>query len=182
MVNREGRGMIMANSEKPKQKMEFTIIRDNPTAGHKGFGIGSISLENVSPVLVDVQEETASVEIGALHARSKTERGVKFTTDREDSSGGKPYWLVWVAIDYNEDGPYFAGVTAAEMVINREKRRGYKSLPEHVNLLDKALKRHIIVDKMDSRSKKVLAEFLNEQNPELWARSSELQEALQASS
>lgn len=170
--------MIMANGEKPKPKMEFTIIRDNPTAGHKGFGIGSISLENVSPIIIDVEEELAQIEIGALHARSKTERGVKFTPNREDSAGGKPYWLVWVAIDYKEEGPYFAGVTAAEMVVNREKRRGYKNLPEHVNLLDKALKRHVIVDKMDDRSKKVLAEFLLEQNPELWERSPELQEAL----
>ena len=161
-----------------KGKMDFTIIKNDPTDGHKGFGIGSISLENVSPVIVDIEEGVARIEIGAMHARSDTERGVKFTTNREDSEGGKPYWLVWVAIDYKEDGPYYAGVTAAEMVVNREKRRGYKNLPEHVNLLDKALKRHVIVDKMDDRSKKVLAEFLQEQNPELWERSHQLQEAL----
>jgi hypothetical protein len=163
----------MANEEKAKQKMGFTIIKNDPTDGHKGFGIGSLSLENVSPVIIDIEEGTASVEIGAMHARSDVERGIKFTTDRADSEGGKPYWLVWVTIDHKADGPYYAGVTACEMVVNREKRRGYKILADHVNRMDKSMKRHIIVEHMDARSKKVLASFLEELNPDLWARSEE---------
>ncbi|MFJ7920621.1 YwhD family protein [Lysinibacillus fusiformis] len=163
----------MANEEKPKQKMGFTIIKNDPTDGHKGFGIGSLSLENVSPVILDVEEGTASVEIGAMHARSDVERGIKFTTDRADSEGGKPYWLVWVTIDHKEDGPYYAGITACEMVVNREKRRGYKILADHVNKMDKSMKRHMIVEHMDTPSKKVLATFLEQLNPDLWERSSE---------
>ncbi|WP_431811528.1 YwhD family protein [Lysinibacillus sp. FW12] len=163
----------MANEEKPKQKMGFTIIKNDPTDGHKGFGIGSLSLENVSPVIIDVEEGTASVEIGAMHARSDVERGIKFTVDRADSEGGKPYWLVWVTIDHKEDGPYYAGVTACEMVVNREKRRGYKILADHVNKMDKSMKRQIIVEHMDAPSKKVLATFLKQLNPELWKRSEE---------
>lgn len=163
----------MTNEEKPKRKMGFTIIKNDPTDGHKGFGIGSLSLENVSPVIVDVEEGTASVEIGAMHARSDVERGIKFTMDRADSEGGKPYWLVWVTIDHKENGPYYAGVTACEMVVNREKRRGYKILADHVNKMDKSMKRHIIVEHMDAPSKKVLASFLKQLNPELWERSEE---------
>jgi len=163
----------MANEEKPKQKMGFTIIKNDPTDGHKGFGIGSLSLENVSPVIIDIEEGRASVEIGAMHARSDIERGIKFTTDRADSEGGKPYWLVWVTIDHKADGPYYAGVTACEMVVNREKRRGYKILADHVNKMDKSMKRQILVDHMDEASKKVLASFLEELNPELWERSEE---------
>jgi len=163
----------MANEEKPKQKMGFTIIKNDPTQGQKGFGIGSLSLENVSPVIIDIEEGTASVEIGAMHARSDVERGIKFTTDRADSEGGKPYWLVWVTIDHKEDGPYYAGITACEMVVNREKRRGYKILADHVNKMDKSMKRHIIVEHMDIPSKKVLATFLEQLNPDLWERSSE---------
>ena len=60
----------MANEEKPKTKLGFTIIKDDPTDGHKGFGIGSLSLENVSPVIIDVEEGVATIEIGAMHARS----------------------------------------------------------------------------------------------------------------
>ncbi|WP_102693140.1 YwhD family protein [Rummeliibacillus pycnus] len=160
----------MANEEKSK-KMEFTIIKNNPTDGHKGFGIGSLSLENVSPVVIDINEKTAEVDIGAMHARSAVERGIKFTTDRSDSEGGKPYWLVWVTIEQKPEGAYYAGVTACEMVINREKRRGYKILADHVNKMDKSMKRHIIVDHMDESSKKVLGEFLKNFNEEMWQHS-----------
>lgn len=161
----------MTNEQKSKQKMGFTIIKNDPTDGHKGFGIGSLSLENVSPVIIDVAEGTAMVEIGAMHAKSDVERGIKFTMNREDSAGGKDYWLVWVTIDHKEDGAYFAGVAACEMVVNREKRRGYKILADHVNKMDKSMKRHIIVDHMDARSKGILAEFLQSHNEEMWNRS-----------
>ncbi|GEL04798.1 MULTISPECIES: YwhD family protein [Rummeliibacillus] len=161
----------MANEQQPK-KMEFTIIKNNPTDGHKGFGIGSITLENVSPVIIDVNEKTAEVDIGAMHARSAVEKGIKFTTDRKDSEGGKPYWLVWVTIEQKENGPYYAGVTACEMVVNREKRRGYKILAEHVNKMDKSMKRNIMIDEMDTTSKQVLGEFLKNFNEEMWKNSS----------
>lgn len=163
----------MTNEEKPKQKMGFTIIKNDPTDGHGGFGIGSLSLENVSPVIIDIEEGTAVVDIGAMHAKSEVERGIKFTVNREDSEGGKPYWLVWVTIDHKEDGPYFAGVAACEMVVNREKKRGYKILADHVNKMDKSMKRHILVEHMDDRSKQVLADFLRTHNIQMWERSQE---------
>lgn len=160
----------MTNEEKPK-KMEFTIIKNKPTDGHKGFGIGSLSLENVSPVIIDIEEKTAEVDIGAMHARSAVEKGIKFTTDRADSEGGKPYWLVWVTIEQKPEGAYYAGVTACEMVVNREKRRGYKILADHVNKMDKSMKRHIIVEHMDDSSKHVLGEYLKNFNPDMWENS-----------
>ncbi|HWL22855.1 MAG TPA: YwhD family protein [Ureibacillus sp.] len=161
----------MTSEEKPKQKIGFTIIKNDPTDGHKGFGIGSLSLENVTPLFIDIEEKNAFIDIGAMHAKSAVEKGIKFTTDRADSEGGKPYWLVWVTIDFKEDGPYYAGVTACEMVVNREKRRGYKILADHVNKMDKSMKRRILVDFMDDESKKVLAEFLQIHNKEMWVRS-----------
>lgn len=86
---------------------------------------------------------------------------------------GKPYWIVWVTVERGEDGPYYAGVTACEMTVDREARRGYKLLPEHVNRLDKSLKRHIIVDHMDDKSKQVLADFLKGHDIDMWNRSSD---------
>ncbi|WP_187959459.1 YwhD family protein, partial [Bacillus mojavensis] len=47
------------------------------------------------------------------------------------------------------------------------------SLPEHVNLMDKSMKRKIIVDKMDDSSKRVLGEFLKKHDQGLWDRSSD---------
>lgn len=156
-----------------KKKMQFNIIKDNPTDGHKGFGIGSVSLENISPVIIDVQAKEASIEIGAMHARSAVEKGIKFLKNKEEVPNGKPYWIVWVAIERKEDGPYYAGVTACEMTVNRSIRRGYKSLPEHVNNLDKAMKRKIITSHMDDSSKEVLRKFLENHDAEMWERSAE---------
>jgi hypothetical protein len=163
-----------------KKNIGFNIIKSDPTDGHGGFGVGTLSLDNVSPVIVDAAEGTASIEIGALHARSPIEKRIKFTKDRKDSEGGKLYWLIWVTIDRKDDGPYYAGVTACEMIVNPEKRRGYKSMPEHVNNMDKSMKRKIIVEQMDERSKKTLAEFLKNHDEGMWDRSeAELKEKLE---
>jgi hypothetical protein len=160
--------------EKKKKTIGFNIIKNDPTDGHGGFGAGgALSLENISPVIVDTEAGEAFVDIGAMHARSVVEKGIKFTPNREDSPDSKLYWLVWVTIDRLENGPYYAGVTGCEMRVNREIRRGYKSLPEHVNYMDKSMKRKIIVSHMDEPSKKILANFLKQHDTGMWERSSE---------
>jgi hypothetical protein len=157
--------------EENKKKLGFNIIKNDSTDGHGGFGVGALSLNNVSPVIIDVDAKTASIEIGAMHARSDVEKGIKFLPNKADVPNGKPYWIVWVTIDRKPEGPYYAGVTACEMTVDRSIRRGYKSLPEHVNNLDKSIKRKIIVEHMDPESKKVLAEFLQNHNQEFWDNS-----------
>ncbi|MGY3718102.1 YwhD family protein [Sutcliffiella cohnii] len=156
-----------------KKPIGFNIIKNDPTDGHKGFGVGALSLENVSPVFVDVEAGEAFVDIGAMHARSTVEKGIKFIPNRDEVPNPKPYWLVWVTIDRKQEGPYYAGVTACEMTVDREARRGYKSLPEHVNKMDKSMKRHIMVDFMDDRSKTILKNYLVNHEPGMWERSSE---------
>jgi hypothetical protein len=156
-----------------KKPIGFNILKNDSTSGHGGFGVGALSLENMSPVIVDVTEGTAFVEMGAMHARSVVEKGIKFLPNKEDVPNGKPYWLVWVTIERAPEGPYYAGVTACEMTVDREVRRGYKSLPEHVNKMDKSLKRHIMVDYMDGPSKKILADFLKEHDEGMWNRSAD---------
>lgn len=164
-----------------KKKPAFNIIKNDPTDGHKGFGMGALSLENVSPVIIDVQAGEAFVDVGAMHARSAIEKRIKFLPNKEDVPNGKPYWLVWVTIEQTKEGAYYAGVTACEMTVDTEIRRGYKSLPEHVNRMDKSLKRHIIVNHMDEPSKTTLANFLKSHNEELWNNSrDELKEQLGA--
>ena len=159
--------------EGKKRKVEFNIIKNDPMDGHKGFGKGALSLDNVSPVIIDVEEGEAVIDVGAMHARSVVEKGIKFLKTKEEVPNGKPYWLVWVTIDRDERGPYYAGVTACEMTVDRSIRRGYKSLPEHVNRMDKSIKRHIIVDHMDDKSKVILREFLKNHNAQLWENSTQ---------
>ncbi|SFC20817.1 YwhD family protein [Bacillus sp. OV322] len=159
--------------EQPKKKLGFNIIKNDPTEGHGGYGAGVLTLDNIAPVIIDIEAGEAAVDIGAMHARSTVERGIKFLKTKEEVPNAKPYWLVWVTIEPTQAGPMYAGVTACEMTVDREIRRGYKSLPEHVNRMDKSLKRKIIVGHMDDRSKEILATFLMNHDAGMWERSSE---------
>lgn len=159
--------------EKKKKPIGFNIIKNDPTEGHGGYGAGALSLDNISPVIIDVDANEAVVDVGAMHARSVVEKGIKFLPNKSEVPNGKPYWLVWVTIDRKQEGPYYAGVTACEMTVDRSIRRGYKSLPEHVNRMDKSLKRQIIVDHMDAKSKEILSTFLQNHNQAMWDLSSQ---------
>lgn len=155
-----------------KNSINFNIIKNDPTDGHGGFGAGSFSLDNVSPIIIDVEAGKAEIDVGAMHARSTIERGIKFLNNKEEVPNGKPYWLVWVTVEQKETGPYYAGVTACEMTVDRDIRRGYKSLPEHVNHMSRSIKGQIIVKHMDSRSKEILANFLQQHNNQMWETAS----------
>ena len=70
----------MISVEENKKKLQFNIIKSDPTDGHKGYGKGALSLDNVSPVIIDVDAGEAAIDIGAMHARSVVEKGIKFLT------------------------------------------------------------------------------------------------------
>jgi hypothetical protein len=156
-----------------KKSTGFTILKNDSTDGHGGYGVGAISLNNVSPVIIDPNEREAYIDMGALHARSKVEKGIKWGSNREDVQNGKQYWIVWVALQKGENGPFYAGLGACELVIDRDIRRGYKSMPEHVNHMDKAMKRKIVINNMDKASKQLLHDFLKSYNAEIWEQTSQ---------
>lgn len=110
-----------------------------------------------------------------MHARAQVEKGVKWINDKSEVEGeeAKEYWLCWVTTERSESGPYYAGVTACYLLVNKSIRRGYKSMPEHVNMMDKSMKHKIIIDHIGEENKKVLADFLKSHNEEMWNNSSE---------
>lgn len=167
-------------SDSNKKKNQFTIMKDDSTDGHGGYGIGAVSLENMSPIIIDPSEGEAYVDMACMHARSTVERGIKFLTDKSEVPNAKLYWIAWVTVNRNESGPFYSGVASSEMRVDREIRRGYKLLPEHVNHMDKSLKGKFIVEHMDEPSKKLLGNYLKEFNPEIWENSSDdLKKALE---
>lgn len=163
--------MDLLNNKNNKKGSSFNILGKETV--HGGYGAGTLNLDNMTPVFVDVLAKEAYVDMGAMHARSEVEKGIKFLPNKEEVPNGKPYWLVWITVDNNANGPYYAGVTACELTVDREIRRGYKSLPEHVNKMDKSLKRQIIVDHMDTPSKEALGKFLKGFNEPMYMNSSE---------
>ncbi|GGB34969.1 hypothetical protein GCM10011409_10540 [Lentibacillus populi] len=172
--------MSSDQSSKNKKSNPFTIIKDDPLDGDRGYGAGSISLENMSSVIVDPNEDRAFVDMGAMHARSEVERRVKFLPDRDAVPNGKLYWIVWVTVEKGENGPYFSGVCGSEIRVDRSIKRAYKSMPEHVTHMEKSLKGKIIVAHMDEHSKRLLRDFLVDfKGGEMWENSSdELKQAL----
>lgn len=163
-----------------KKKNSFTIIKDDSTDGHGGYGMGSISLENLSPVIVDPAENEAYVDMAAMHARSNIERRVKYMNDRSEVPNPKLYWIVWVTVDKNEQGSYYTGVAGSELLVDKPNKRAYKSMPQHVTHMEKSLKGKIVVEHMDAHSKQLLHDFLTDFNEEMWNNSTdELKDALQ---
>lgn len=161
------------SDDKPKAKQGFTILSGDSTDGHGGYGVGTINLNNLTPIFVNPESEEVFVDMGALHARSSVEKRIKFTANREDAPNPTLYWLVWVMVDSSSEGPYYAGLGACELQIDAEARRGYKSMPEHVNNMDKALKKRVVADRMDEKSKRLLKEFLINHDEGFWARASD---------
>ena len=144
---------------------------------HRGFGQGSVDMSNLSSVIIDGDE--AYIDIGAIHAKSKVEKGIKFSANKEDTPDGRLCWVVWIAVDRDTEGAYYAGVTACEMLIDTEARRGWKILADHVNKLDYALKRRFILEGLSEKEKSSLKELLIAHNAEWWERSpDELKEKL----
>jgi len=161
-------------SEEKKKKKSFTIISDDSTDGHGGFGGGSISLENMSSIIVDPEEDKAYVDMDAMHARSNIERRVKYLDDRNEVPEPRLYWIVWVTVERGEQGPYYAGVGASELLVDKKNKRAFKSMAEHVGNMEKSLKGKIIVEHMDEKSKSILKDFLeNFEEGDLWENSTE---------
>lgn len=162
----------MSFEPSPKKKQQFTILKDDSTSGHGGFGIGSISLENMSSIIVDPNEGVAYLDMNAMHARSDIERRVKYMPDKNEVPEGKLYWIAWVTTEQNDQGPYFFGVTASELRVDKPNKRAYKHLGEHVKHMEQSLKGKIVIDHMDEKSRNLLLDYLADYNAAMWENSS----------
>jgi hypothetical protein len=158
----------MDNQNQPveKKKLSLNVVSNKE---HRGFGAGTIDLSQVSCVIIDQGE--AYIDVGAMHAKSKIEKGIKFSPDKTEVPNGRPAWIVWVAVDRNESGTYYAGATSCEMLIDTEARRGWKILPDHVNRLDASLKRKYMLDNIGPEEKAALRKLLVDHNAEWWDHS-----------
>lgn len=155
------------NGQQPeKKKLSLNVVSNKE---HRGFGAGSIDLSQVSCIIIDAGE--AYIDVGAMHAKSKVEKGIKFSPNKEDTPNGRPVWVVWVAVDRNEEGSFYAGAASCEMLIDTEARRGWKVLPDHVNRLDASIKRKFMLDNVGPAEKAALRKLLIEHNAEWWDRS-----------
>ncbi|PLT43722.1 YwhD family protein [Paenibacillus sp. FSL W8-1187] len=155
-----------AQPAKGKRSLSLNVVSNKE---HRGFGAGTIDLSRVSSVIIDGGE--AYIDNGAMHAKSKVEKGIKFSPDKANVPNGRPVWIVWVAVDRDEEGSFYAGATACPMLVDTEARRGWKILAQHVNNLDYAIKRRFVLDELSPEEKAVLRELLISHNAEWWEHS-----------
>lgn len=161
--------LILEQPSLGKKPNALNIVSSN--VNHKGFGAGSIDLSSMSSLILDGDE--IYLDNGALHAKSKVEKGIKFSMDKSEVSNGRKCFIIWVAVDRNEAGQFYGGISACEMLVDTEARRGWKILADHVNRMDKALKRHVLVENLNTDEKTLLKQYLVEFNPLWWEHSSE---------
>ena len=167
-------GAAAVPEKKEKKQLSLNVVSNKE---HRGFGAGTIDLSAVSCVIIDNGE--AYIDVGAMHAKSKVEKGIKFSANKEDVPNGRLCWIVWVAVDRNEEGSYYAGATACPMLVDTEARRGWKILAQHVNNLDYAIKRRFVLGELSAEEKAALRGLLVANNAEWWERSpDELKTAL----
>ncbi|RXZ79991.1 hypothetical protein EBB07_20775 [Paenibacillaceae bacterium] len=155
-----------STEKKEKRTLAFNVVSKKE---HKGFGAGSIDLNSVSCIIIDGDE--AYIDVGAMHAKSKVEQRIKFSTDKETVPNGRRCWIVWVAVDRNESGSLYAGATACEMLIDTEARRGWKILADHVNRLDYAIKRRFMLEGLSTHERGLLKNLLVTHNEQWWENS-----------
>jgi len=158
--------MDSANDRPAKKKLSLNVVGGTT---HKGFGAGTIDLSQVSSVIIDRGE--AYIDIGAMHAKSRVERGIRFTANKEEVPNGRPVWVVWVAVDRDEHGFFYGGIASCEMLIDEEARIGWKILADHVNRMDAAIKRKVMLDNLGPAEKAALRKLLVEHNAQWWERS-----------
>ncbi|MEI7026431.1 YwhD family protein [Paenibacillus sp. y28] len=158
------------NEFKPKKSLGALNVVSKQE--HKGFGSGMLDLSNLSSMIVDGDE--AYIDLGAIHAKSKVERGCKFTTNKAEVPDGRRCWIVWVEIGRDDEGQaYYAGLTTCEMLVDSEKRLIWKILPEHVQKMEWALKHRYVVEDLNEKEKEALRTRLAEYKPEWWERTPE---------
>ncbi len=141
-----------------KKKINFTIMSDQKK--HK-----TMDLSSIAPVIIDCTDKEVFVDMGALHARSKVERGIKFSTNPSDVPNGKAYIIVWISTSTNDAGNYIHGAGVSKMTIDAEERTGYKLLAEHVNAMDVAMKGRFSLSDMTSEERQLLQQFLESYKP-----------------
>lgn len=57
-----------------KKKIQFNILSSDSTNGDGGFGVGTLDLNNITPVIIDVEREDVFIDMEALHGRSRIEK------------------------------------------------------------------------------------------------------------
>ncbi|MBX5436015.1 MAG: YwhD family protein [Alicyclobacillaceae bacterium] len=130
------------------------------------------AMRGLSAVLVDGDE--VFVDNGAIHGKSRLERGIRFVQSREEVPHPRPVRGFWITLRRGQGGAQgYHGAAAFTLYIDSAAQVGYKSLSEQVNGMDKAVKGKVDVAGVPADVRRRVGLFLQQIRPELWDNASD---------
>ncbi len=139
-----------------------------------GFGEVMAPQTLVTALLIGPDGQ-ARFDAGALHGRSELESQLEFVRQRESVGAGKAVWVVWVAIELDADQRplRYKGAAVSELLVNLEKRLGYKNLADQVNRMSEAMRGGVNLSKVSAEERALIRQHLVSLGAELLARASD---------
>ncbi|QQE80373.1 YwhD family protein [Alicyclobacillus sp. SO9] len=136
-------------------------------------------MRGLSAVLVDGTD--VFVDNGAIHAKSRLEKGIKFVKEKAELKNPREIWVFWLTIgrvEGSEKG--YKAVQGYPMYIDEEASLGYKSMADSVNSMDRVVRGSVDVSNVPREILARLKNFLKSRET-LWEHAkTELQEVLDA--
>ena len=123
-------------------------------------------MKGLSAVLIDGGE--IFIDNGAVHAKSRIERGITFVKHREDVPNPRQVLGLWVTLHRFDGEQGFYGAMPFWLLIDGDTQTGYKSLAKQVNGMDKAVRGEVELTGVPSEVLQQVALFLRELRPDLW--------------
>ncbi|HEX6971204.1 MAG TPA: YwhD family protein [Limnochordia bacterium] len=109
----------------------------------------------------------------ACHGRTPLEQGIEWVKDPAQLTGGRRIYVVWLYVKPVKRGTYeYYGATAVDMIVDSDRKQGFKKLGLHADRLGDAIKGKIDLSILDDRAKRALLRALG-QYPDVLANSKE---------
>ena len=146
--------------------------KGQPSADKAG---GGVAPQTLVTALIVSPDGRVTLDPGALHGRSELESGLEMMQKKELVEQGASFWIVWVAVELDpaQKPLRYKGLSVCEMLVNRERRAGYKSLAEHVNRMAEALRGGTNLITLSPQDRSLVKQQLMAMSLELWERSSD---------
>lgn len=128
-------------------------------------------MRGLSAVLVD--GEAVFIDNGAIHAKSRVEKGITFVKDKTLVEHPRDVWCFWVTLKRREGGVQgYHAIQGFAMEIDAAKSNGFKNLSDSVNKMDHVVKGLSSLTDVPEAVKVKLHQFLKSRT-ELWEHASD---------
>lgn len=128
-------------------------------------------MKGLSALFVDGDQ--VFIDNGAIHAKSRLERGVTWVKTASEVVSGRMIQGIWITLHRFEHGQGYYGAMPFSLFIDENAHVGYKNLTEQVNHMDKAVRGTVKVDELDNETRLRIGSFLAMVREDLWTHASE---------